>query len=245
MTVDPKNSSSSVSKSQGTADTSRAFGTKPEKRLEADKRRLLAQLRNRGISDDRVLDAMRRVPREAFVPPERRASAYLDSALPIECGQTISQPYIVALMTQELELTGSEHVLEIGTGSGYQCAILALTARSVVSIERIPELAETARRRIAALGLENVEILCADGTLGCPEKGPYDRILITAAAPRAPDSLLAQLKDGGMLLAPVGDRDLQRLERIRRHGDRFESESLIGCRFVPLIGQEGWSADEV
>ncbi|RMG00638.1 MAG: protein-L-isoaspartate(D-aspartate) O-methyltransferase [Planctomycetota bacterium] len=245
MTVDPKKPISPLSESQGAADTIGVFRRHPDDRLEADKRRLLAELRNRGISDERVLDAMRRIPREVFVPPERRASAYVDSALPIECGQTISQPYIVALMTQELELAGDEHVLEIGTGSGYQCAILGLLARSVVSIERIPELAATARRRIEELGLENVEIVCADGTLGCPEKGPYDRILITAAAPRAPESLLAQLKDDGILLAPVGDRDLQRLERIRRRGDEFESETLIGCRFVPLIGQEGWSTDEV
>ena len=198
------------------------------------------QLRRRGIGDARVLAAMGRVPREQFVPPPFRSEAYADCALAIDCGQTISQPYMVALMTEALQLSGGEKVLEIGTGSGYQAAVLAELARQVVSIERYAELSARAGAVLEELGYRNVTLLTGDGTLGWPAGAPYDRILVTAAAQRAPEALLTQLAEGGILVVPVGSRSVQTLEAIRRVGDAFETVELSSCRFVPLVGAEGW-----
>jgi len=198
------------------------------------------QLRRNGIRDERVLDAMGAVPREAFVPPNQQAHAYVDGALPIEHGQSISQPYMVALMTQALELTGPERVLEIGTGTGYQVAVLAALCEMVYSVERIPELAETARQRLAALGIANVEINVGDGTLGWPEHAPYDGIIVTAGAPRAPEPLVEQLADGGRLVIPVGDRFTQMLNVYVKEPDALRERNLCACKFVPLLGAYAW-----
>lgn len=200
------------------------------------------QILDRGVYDPRVLRALRNVPREQFVQPENRTQAYTDHALGIGHHQTISQPYMVAVMTEALRLEGHERVLEIGTGSGYQCAVLAHLAGEVWSVERIPELTEAARARLAELGLVNVHIRTGDGTLGWPEAAPFDGILVTAAAPQPPPSLLGQLHpDGGRLVIPVGDRDLQHVVRIERQGTEYTSERFVGCRFVPLLGAEGWN----
>ena len=198
------------------------------------------QLERRGIGDARVLDAMRRVPREAFVEPADHARAYADQALPIP--ETISQPYMVAAMTEALALGGAERVLEIGTGSGYQTAILAALAREVISIERHQLLADQARTRLAALGYENVDVRVGDGSLGYPAGAPYDAILVAAAAPRIPDALKTQLADGGRLAIPVGPQGRQELTIVRRHGDQFTESRREGCVFVPLVGEEGWPA---
>lgn len=204
------------------------------------------QLRERGIRDPRVLDAMERIPRERFVPPELERVAYRDRALSIGLGQTISQPYMVAGMTEALHLTGSERVLEIGTGSGYQTAILAALARHVYTVERVAELSERARGILAALGLENISFRIGDGSLGWPEEAPFDAILVTAGAPEPPPSLLAQLeKHGGRLVIPVGGQGLQELLRIEPNGAGFTRTRLMGCRFVPLIGKEGWPESAV
>lgn len=202
--------------------------------------RMLQLLRDRGIHDERVLAALAEVPRERFVPPEIRHQAWDDNALPIGCGQTISQPLIVAWMTELLELTGSEHVLEIGTGTGYQTAILARLARQVVSVERIPELSITAAQRLAELNIRNVELVVGDGSLGWPECAPYDAILAAAGAPQLPQPLYDQLAPGGRLVLPIGDAQQQDLQRIRRTPTGPAIESLGGCRFVPLIGAAGW-----
>jgi protein-L-isoaspartate(D-aspartate) O-methyltransferase len=199
-----------------------------------------AQIALRGVRDLRVLAAMRAVPRHRFVPGHMLGAAYRDSPLPIGQGQTISQPYIVALMTAELGLTGTERVLEIGTGSGYQAAILGELAAEVITVERLPALAEEARALLAELGYDNVHVKVGDGTLGWPDEAPYDAIIVTAAAPEVPAPLQAQLVDGGRLLAPVGPRWTQQLVRVRRVGDRFDDESLLGVAFVPLIGEHGW-----
>jgi protein-L-isoaspartate(D-aspartate) O-methyltransferase len=202
------------------------------------------QLVARGISDTRVLDAMRRVRRGVFVPLESQRAAYADRALPIGGGQTISQPYMVASMTESLRLTGSERVLDVGTGSGYQAAVLAELAREVITIERRPELAEAARATLASLGYTNVTVLIGDGTLGSPAHAPFDAILVAAAAPRVPAALLGQLTaDGGRLVIPVGPSDEQTIHIVTRRGDRFEDVLGIGCVFVPLIGAEGWTED--
>ena len=198
------------------------------------------QLRRRGIRDPRVLAAMARVPRHIFVPPQLRGEAYADYPLPIGAGQTISQPYIVARMTEALELDGTEKVLEIGTGSGYQTAILAELSREVCTVERIPELSEEAEERLSALGYTNVRFFVGDGTLGVPEEAPFDRIIATGSLPRIPDALLAQLADPGIIVAPIGGRGFQRLVKLRRVGDSFEEIELGECRFVPIIGKEGW-----
>ena len=198
------------------------------------------QIRARGVRDPRVLDAMRRVPRHWFVPPGEEDLAYEDRPVPIGYGQTMSQPYIVARMTELLNLRGDEKVLEIGTGSGYQAAILGLLAREVHTVERIPELAEQARKRLARLGLENVHVHIGDGTLGWPEHAPYDAILVTAAAPEVPQPLLEQLADGGRLVIPIGDRLYQYLERWTRRGQKFHRERFEPVAFVPLIGEHGW-----
>lgn len=195
------------------------------------------------INDKRVLAAMSRLPREIFVPPESRRMAYEDRPLPIGCEQTISQPYIIALMTQALELTGSEKVLEIGTGSGYQTAILAELAMQVVTVERLPELAESARKVLDSLGYTNIEMHIAGETLGWKPGAPYDAILVTAGAPELPEELLAQLAYGGRMVIPVGSRFIQELYKVTKRKDRNILENLGGCRFVSLIGKNAWEEE--
>lgn len=208
---------------------------------ELERERMVSeQLASRNIRDARVLSAMRSVPREKFVPPENRHLAYADGPLPIGQSQTISQPYIVALMTQLLELTGNENVLEVGTGSGYQAAVLSHLARSVHTIERHAPLARHAERILAHLGLENIHVHIGDGTQGLPEAAPFDAIIVTAAAPEVPRPLLKQLAESGRLVIPVGGRRGQYLERWHREGDRYQSEMLEPVAFVPLLGKHGW-----
>ncbi len=199
------------------------------------------QLRRRDITDPRVLAAMRQVPRHRFIRAADRHLAYADSPLPIGMRQTISQPYIVALMTQWLEPHPDDQVLEIGTGSGYQAAIVARLVRQVISVERIPELAAEARRILAELGVNNVEVVEGDGTCGYPDGAPYAGILVTAGAPRVPDALRRQLAEQGRLVLPVGSRDGQMLERWTRRGDDFHRERIAPVAFVPLIGEQGWN----
>ena len=198
------------------------------------------QLAGRGIRDRRVLEAMRAVPRHRFVPPHLAGSAYHDSPLPIGQGQTISQPYIVALMTELLSLRGTEKVLEIGTGSGYQAAVLSLLALQVISVERFAPLAQEAQRVLVELGYRNVRIEVGDGSLGWPAEAPYDAIVVTAASPQMPSPLRDQLAEGGRLLAPVGPRWTQQLVLERRVGNQYRTEMSISVAFVPLIGEHGW-----
>lgn len=193
------------------------------------------QLRARGLRDERVLAAMGRVPREAFVPPEIAHEAYQDGALPIDCGQTISQPIIVAMMTEALQLAGDEKILEIGTGSGYQAAILADLADAVFSIERHAELARQAESRLKALGYKNICVRTGDGSLGWPEEAPFDRIIVTAAAPECPPALWEQLREGGILVGPFGPSSDQALYETHKIGGQPQSRILTGCRFVPLV----------
>ncbi len=195
------------------------------------------------IKDRRVLKAMRSIPRELFVPRESRHLAYEDRPLPIGYDQTISQPFIIALMTEALELKGNERVLELGSGSGYQAAILAKLARHVVTTERLEPLAEAARKALDSLGLTNVEVHVAEETLGWQREAPYDAIMVTAAAPRVPPDLLAQLKIGGRMVIPVGSRYLQELCKITRGRKRNVIENLGGCRFVSLIGKGAWEKE--
>jgi len=198
------------------------------------------QLRARGIRDKRVLDAFARVPRHFFVPVKEQLRAYGDYPLPIGEGQTISQPYMVALMTEALQMEGEERVLEIGTGSGYQTAILAELSQKVISVERIAVLLENARATLSRLGYGNIVFRRGDGTLGCSEDAPYDRILVTAGAPELPDGLMSQLSEDGILVAPVGGRDVQTLIRCERTEKGTETERLCSCVFVPLVGEHGW-----
>lgn len=198
------------------------------------------QIRSRGITDERVLVAMEEVGRHLFVPQDLESEAYHDSPLPIGHGQTISQPYIVAEMTALLRLKPGDSVLEVGTGSGYQAALLAKITKKVISIERIPEVARRAEENLRRAGVEGVRIFVSDGTAGYPEGAPFDAILVTAAAPSVPTPLFSQLADGGRLVAPVGDRNIQYLVRITRKGDEFIRESFEPVRFVPLIGEYGW-----
>ena len=199
-----------------------------------------SQLVRRGIKDGRVLDAMRQVPRHLFIPKDTRDLAYCDGPLPIGQGQTISQPYIVALMTELLELTGQEKVLELGTGSGYQAAILSRLVSQVYSVERHAALAEQAEKVLAQLGYDNVVISVGDGTLGWPEHSPYEAIIVTAAAPDIPQPLTDQLTDGGHLVAPVGSRWSQVLVKVKRQGETLVREHLTAVAFVPLVGKYGW-----
>ena len=198
------------------------------------------QLRERGIRDEKVLAAMRRVPRHRFVDTALSSRAYGDHALPIGVGQTISQPYMVALMTQSLQLSGGERILEIGTGSGYQAAVLAEFTPRLFSIERHAELARSAAATLKDLGYSNVILKTGDGTLGWPEHAPYDRIVVTAGAPDVPPALFDQLAEGGLLVIPVGDREVQTLEVIVKERGEALSRRVIECAFVPLVGREGW-----
>jgi protein-L-isoaspartate(D-aspartate) O-methyltransferase len=198
------------------------------------------QLRRRGIGDERVLEAMAAVPREAFVPPRMRHRAYADSALPIGEEQTISQPWIVAAICQAMELGGEERVLEIGTGSGYSTAVLSLLAAEVVSVERHASLARAAREALAEIGATGVELLVGDGSRGVPERAPFEAIAVHATAPAPPPALLDQLAEGGRLVLPIAMEDADMLTVLRRSGDEVEAKAIGPCRFVPLIGEEGF-----
>ncbi len=198
------------------------------------------QIRRRGIKDESVLLAMGRVPRHEFVPMELQYEAYKDGPLPIGAGQTISQPYIVALMTASLELIGTEKVLEIGTGCGYQAAVLSCLAREVHSVEFHRELEWAARERLQRLEFRNVEVHGGDGSLGLAEHAPYNAILVAAAAPEVPEPLLSQLTEGGRLIVPVGIEDQQILILVKRTGEAFVFNRGEACRFVPLLGRYGW-----
>ena len=201
------------------------------------------QIASRNVKDPRVLAAMRITPRHCFVLPDYRPYAYNDCPLPIGFNQTISQPYIVAFMTEQLELRGGEKVLEVGTGSGYQAAILSHLAREVITIERLPELADHASRVLMQLGYDNVTLQVGDGSLGFLEQAPYDAIIVTAAAPRLPQALLDQLGDGGRLIIPVGSRGGQYLEKWKRKGQDLDHETILPVAFVPLLGQYGWQGE--
>jgi len=203
-------------------------------------RQILIESISPGIKDQRTLTAMSRVPRELFVPAELQSSAYDDRPLEIGYGQTISQPYMVALMTEALGLRGQEKVLEIGTGSGYQAAVLAELARQVYSVERIPELANAARKLLSELGYDNVRVELAGDQLGCEKYAPYDAILVAAAAPTIQQVLIDQLTEGGRLVIPVGTRWEQELLRVTKGKTGNMTEKLGGCRFVPLIGRDAW-----
>jgi len=194
------------------------------------------QIASRGVRDARTLAAMRKVPRHLFVPRELQRDAYVDGPLPIGQGQTISQPYIVAFMTEALKLLGGETVLEVGTGSGYQAAVLAEIASRVYSIEIVTALADEARERLRRLGYERVSVRAGDGYAGWPEKAPFDAIMVTAAAPYVPEPLKTQLKDGGRLILPVGD-DEQELMVVTRRGEKFDESRVLGVRFVPMTGK--------
>jgi protein-L-isoaspartate(D-aspartate) O-methyltransferase len=199
------------------------------------------QLRPRGIHDERVLSAMAEVPREEFLDSENVANAYGDFPLPIGAGQTISQPYIVASMLQELSVETTHRVLEVGTGTGYQAAILGRLAAEVWTIERHAELAAKATDILQRLGYTNVHVVHSDGSRGLHEHAPYDRILVAAAAPHVPEALVEQLADGGKLIVPVGSRDEQQLQVVRKIGDQITVTPRELCRFVPLIGEQGWN----
>jgi len=208
---------------------------------QALRQRMVAeQIAARGIRNQRVLEAMRQVPRHLFVSPEHRRLAYSDGPLPIGEGQTISQPYIVALMSEQLALQGDENVLEVGTGTGYQAAVLGCLARQVHTIERHAALAERARQVLEELGIKNVRVHTGDGSLGLPDFAPFQAILVAAAAPKVPQPLLDQLADGGRMVLPVGSQFGQALECWQKHGDRFQHETVLPVAFVPLRGEHGW-----
>ncbi len=203
------------------------------------------QIIDRGIRDERILTAMRHVPRERFVSDEFKRAAYADKALPIEHGQTISQPYIVALMTQRLDVQAEHRVLEIGTGSGYQTAVLAKLSAKVFTIERIKPLLDSAFHRLLDLNIRNVHFRFGDGTEGWPDQAPFDRILVAAGAPELPRSLLlGQLKEGGLAVIPIGPREEQTLLAVRKRENDLLTAEIIPCKFVPLIGKSGWPEEE-
>jgi protein-L-isoaspartate(D-aspartate) O-methyltransferase len=212
-----------------------------ELRFSLERERMVRdQIENRGLKSFRLLEAMRKLPRHKFVLPGDETYAYYDEPVPIGFHQTISQPYIVALMTSLAALEGNETVLEIGTGSGYQAALLSLLAGKVISMERIPELAIRARKTLDDLGISNVEIITGDGTLGYAPSSPYKAILVTAAAPSTPQTLLDQLAEGGRLIIPAGPKSVQELQVWTRSGSRFDSENILSVAFVPLLGEFGW-----
>lgn len=199
------------------------------------------QIRARGITNPRVLGAMREIPRHLFIPPPYDRAAYEDAPLPIGNGQTISQPYIVALMTELLDPHPNNNILEVGAGSGYQAAILSLLVQHVTTIERIPDVADLARKNLAKLGLQNISIIVCDGTRGYPDNAPYNGIMITAATPEIPKPLIDQLAIGGVLVAPVGDREIQELMTVTKKEKEIVRSAHGGARFVPLIGEYGWA----
>ena len=208
----------------------------PHNQQDDDRMEFLLTLRRRGIADQAVLRAMDEVPRERFVEPTFADSAYADQALPIACGQTISQPYVVAYMTEQLKMESRHRVLEVGTGSGYQAAVLSHLAREVVSVERYRTLAEEARERLKALGYENVDIVVGDGFAGVPDRAPYDRIIVTAAAETIPEALLDQLADGGIMILPLGSHDgSQHIIKLTKSVTGIRRENLIPVRFVPML----------
>jgi protein-L-isoaspartate(D-aspartate) O-methyltransferase len=208
----------------------------------AERRTMIdTQIRKRGVSSARVLEAMAAVPRHEFVPIPFRGDAYADKPLPIGEGQTISQPFMVAAMTEALELTGSECVLEIGTGSGYQAAVLSLLVRQVITVESRTPLALAAQERLTNLGYANVHVHNGDGSAGFPDAAPYDAILVTAGAPEIPSVFAGQLREGGRLVIPVGDQENQNLILATLQNGKLKSRTLLGCRFVPLLGRYGWS----
>ena len=214
----------------------------PEDDFSRLRRRMVErQLRGRDVEDERVLEAMGRVPRELFVLPELRRRAYDDAALPLPAEQTISQPYMVARICEALSLRGHERVLDVGTGSGYQAAVLAELAAEVVTIERIPELAELARANLAAAGYERVEVHVGDGTLGLPERAPFHAIAVAAAVPELPRTLYEQLEPRGRLVLPIGSRQAQELQVVVRSPEGPAVLRSVPCRFVPLVGEEGFA----
>ncbi len=210
--------------------------------LERAKSRLFATLRSR-VPCGRIVDAMERVPRELFVPESRRHLSYEDMPLPIGDGQTVSQPHIVAVMTHALELKEGDSVLELGTGSGYQAAILSLLTRQVLSVERIPSLAERAIVLLSSLGYANVEVRPAGSVLGCPEEAPFDAIIVTAAAPSLPRTLMEQMADGGRMVIPAGSQQEQSLIKVVKSRTTYSITNLGPCRFVPLVGKGAWDTD--
>ena len=215
--------------------------SRPADAAEARGQMVEHQLRRRGISDERVLRAMARVPRELFVPEDLRQYAYEDGALPIGHGQTISQPFIVATICALLSLDGHERVLDVGTGSGYQAAVLAELASEVVTVERVPELAEGARTALAEAGYERVDVRIGDGSLGIPERAPFAAIAVAAAAPSVPPALYSQLEEGGRLVVPRGSRLGQELVLVERTADGPRERASLACRFVPLLGEDGFA----
>ena len=212
----------------------------PEELAEQRARMVEEQLRGRGIRDERVLAAMGKVPRESFIAPEYAREAYADGPIPIGAGQTVSQPYMVAAMVEALEVQPSDRVLEVGTGTGYEAAVLAELAAEVWTIERHAELADKARQILSELGYGNVHVIYGDGSLGLPEQAPFDKILVAAGAPQAPPSLIAQLAEGGILAVPVGNRVEQQLQVARKIGGQMVTSRQVLCCFVPLLGAEGW-----
>lgn len=223
--------------------TAEPVASETEDKFTAQRRAMVEeQIRRRGVVAPRVLQAFLSVPRHEFVPEESRSAAYADTPLAIGEGQTISQPFMVAAMTEALELAGRERVLEVGTGSGYQAALLATLAREVHSIERSALLADAARERLARLGYVNVTVHAGDGTLGLPDLAPFDAIVVTAASPGLPAPLLDQLCEGGRMVIPVGDAQQQECLLIRKAGGRTTQVTLHHCRFVPLVGRYGWDA---
>ena len=210
--------------------------------LERAKSRLFAALRSR-VPYGRIVDTMERVPRELFVPESRRHLSYEDTPIPIGDGQTVSQPHIVAIMTHALELKEGDSVLELGTGSGYQAAILSLLTRQVLSVERIPSLAERAIGLLSSLGYANVEVRPAGSVLGCPEKAPFDAIIVTAAAPALPRTLMEQMADGGRMVIPAGSQQEQSLIKVVKSRTTYSITNLGPCRFVPLLGKGAWDTD--
>jgi protein-L-isoaspartate(D-aspartate) O-methyltransferase len=214
--------------------------TNPEDLAERRARMVEDQLRGRGIRDQRVLAAMGKVPRERFIAPEYAREAYADGPLPIGEGQTVSQPYMVAAMVEALEVHPSDRLLEVGTGTGYEAAVVAELAAEVWTVERHGKLADNARETLEELGYENVHVICGDGSPGLPEHAPFDKIVVAAGAPQAPPSLIAQLAEGGMLVVPVGNRVDQQLQLARKVGGQMVITRHLLCCFVPLVGAEGW-----